>query len=97
MRYLFGALLLGMISWGVGCEGDAGIVEITEPVYAEAELVHCMNCKAELPYMVVCSDHRLCRECDECFKTCITCRGEVQGARICPRDGRCHRCDQCDR
>ena len=95
MKRLLGPLLISMIAVGVGCEGDAGVVEVSEPVYVQVEHRPCMNCKAELPYIDLCEDHRLCKKCDECFMTCSTCRGEVQGARICPRDGRCPRCDQC--
>ena len=97
MRFLLGAVLLASIAWGVGCAEEIGVVEVSAPIDADVELVPCRNCKAELPYTVLCQDCRLCRECDECFVTCSRCRGEVQGVRICPRDGRCHRCDRCVR
>ena len=95
MRLLLGAVLLATLAWGAGCADEIGMVEVSAPV--DEEVVQCKNCKAELPYTVLCQNDRLCRECDECFITCSRCRGEVQGARICPRDGRCHRCDRCVR
>ena len=95
MRRLLGAMLIGAIAWGVGCEGEIGVVTVSEPDYVDVGMVHCKDCKAELPYIDICTECQLCRVCDECFMTCITCRGEVKGARICPRDGRCPRCDRC--